>query len=315
MNNNFKLEKGMYQEPGRSFSQVLEGIDPSDRYVGTPLEGLDAFQRQLKRFDIRVKGSASDTVDKFFATSDSAVLFPEYVARVVRRGMEESDVVPMITASVTKVDNEEQIGNTRTKLRRRGRLLVSSYDAVRAQKLDLFSVTLRQIGSYIAHLRLEDAVDVLVNGDCDSKAAEVTSLNGSVFGYNTLLDFWAQFDPYEMNVTLASNDAALNLLKMPEFQSSFSGFSLQQPHCVTMPFGPMLIRSTAVPQNTVIGIDKRFALEMGQIGDVTVEYNKLIDRQFERAAITIISGFSKIYDDASKVLNTAQEKTEYDLPF
>ena len=33
MNNNFKLEKGMYQEPGRSFSQVLEDIDPSDRYI------------------------------------------------------------------------------------------------------------------------------------------------------------------------------------------------------------------------------------------------------------------------------------------
>lgn len=309
MNNNFKLEKGMYQEPGRSFSQVLEDIDPSDRYIGTPLEGLDAFQRQLKRFDIRVKGSASDTVDKFFATSDSAVLFPEYVARVVRRGMEESDVAPMITASVTKVDNEEQIGNTRTKLRRRGRLLVSSYDTVSAQKLDLFSVTLRQIGSYIAHPRLKDAVDVLVNGDCDSKAAEVTSLNdGSIFGYNTLLDFWAQFDPYEMNIALASNDVALDLLKMPEFQNPSAGFSFQQPHCVTMPFGPMLIRSNAVPQNTVIGIDKRFALEMGQVGDVTTEYDKLINRQFERTAITIISGFSKIYDEASRVLSTSLQK-------
>ncbi len=308
MNNNFKLEKGMYQEPGRSFSQVLEDIDPSDRYIGTPLEGLDAFQRQLKRFDIRVKGSASDTVDKFFATSDSAVLFPEYVARVVRRGMEESDVVPMITASVTKVDNEEQIGSTRTKLRRRGRLLVSSYDTVSAQKLDLFSVTLRQIGSYIAHPRLKDAVDVLVNGDCDSKAAEVTSLNGSIFGYNTLLDFWARFDPYEMNTILVSNGVALSLLKMPELQSLPVGFGLQHPCCITMPFGSTLIRSSAVPENTVIGIDKRFALEMVQVGDVAVEYDKLIDRQFERAAITTISGFSKIYEDASRVLSTVQEK-------
>lgn len=309
MNNNFKLEKGMYQEPGRSFSQVLEDIDPSDRYIGTPLEGLDAFQRQLKRFDIRVKGPASDTVDKFFATSDSAVLFPEYVTRVVRCGMEESDVVPMITASVTKVNDEGQVGNTQVKLRRRGRLLVSSYDTVRAQKLDLFSVTLRQIGSYIANLRLEDAVDVLVNGDCNSKSAEVTSLSGSTFGYNTLLDFWAQFDPYEMNTALASNNVALDLLKMPEFQSPFAGFSFQQPRCATMPFGPMLIRSNAVPQNTVIGIDKRFALEMVQIGDVTVEYDRLIDRQFERAAITIISGFSKIYDEASRILSaTLQNK-------
>ena len=57
---NLRLEKGMYGEAGRSFTQVLEAADPSENYRGTPLEGLDAFQRQLKRFDIHVKGSRSD---------------------------------------------------------------------------------------------------------------------------------------------------------------------------------------------------------------------------------------------------------------
>ena len=60
---NLKLEKGMYSEAGRSFTQVLEKCDPSENYKGTALEGLDAFQRQLKRFDIKVKGSGSDVVD------------------------------------------------------------------------------------------------------------------------------------------------------------------------------------------------------------------------------------------------------------
>ena len=46
---NLKLEKGMYHEAGRSFTQVLESRDPSEQYRGTALEGLDAFQRQLKR--------------------------------------------------------------------------------------------------------------------------------------------------------------------------------------------------------------------------------------------------------------------------
>ena len=86
---NIKLEKGMYGRSGRSFSQALEELDPSEHYRGTPLEGLDAFQRQLKRFDIHVKGAGSDMVEKFFHTSDSAVLFPEFVSRVVRQGMEE----------------------------------------------------------------------------------------------------------------------------------------------------------------------------------------------------------------------------------
>ena len=38
-------------------------------------------------------------------------------------------------------------------------------------------------------------------------------------------------------------------------------------------------------------------------GDVLVEYDKLIDQQLERAAITAISGFAKICDGASAVLN------------
>ena len=52
---NLKLEKGLYTT-GKSFTQALEQIDPSENYAGTPLEGLDAYQRQLKRFDIKVSG-------------------------------------------------------------------------------------------------------------------------------------------------------------------------------------------------------------------------------------------------------------------
>lgn len=303
-----RLEKGMYQDPSCSFSQVLESVDPSSQYVGTNLEGLDAFQRQLKRFGIKVKGAQSDTVEKFFAISESAVLFPEYVARAVRHGIEESDIIPMITASITQDDSlEDQADNTRAKFKKRGRMLVASYEAVRKQKIDWFSVILRQIGAYISHSRLEDAVDVLLNGDCNSRPAEVTSLSGHEFGFDAMLDFWTEFGLYEMNTMLVSNNAALTILKMPELQKSISGFNLQYPCCGVMPFGAKLIRTSAVPPNTVVGLDKRFALEMVQVGEVAVEYDKLIDRQFERAAITTISGFSKIYEDASKVLNIAQE--------
>ena len=58
---NIHLEKGMYHEAGRSFTQVLEQLDPSEGYRGTPLENTDAFQRQLKRFGIRVKGADGKT--------------------------------------------------------------------------------------------------------------------------------------------------------------------------------------------------------------------------------------------------------------
>lgn len=40
---NMKLEKGMYHEAGRSFTQVLESRDPSEQYRGTALRGWMPF--------------------------------------------------------------------------------------------------------------------------------------------------------------------------------------------------------------------------------------------------------------------------------
>lgn len=48
-----KLDKGLYAS-SKGFTASLEAVDPSENYIGTELEGLDAYQRQLKRFDIKV---------------------------------------------------------------------------------------------------------------------------------------------------------------------------------------------------------------------------------------------------------------------
>ena len=98
---NITLEKGMYHVPGKSFTQVLEELDSSENYRGTPLEGLDAFQRQLKRYDIKVSGSGASPVEQFFSASGSAALFPEYVARAVRQGMERGGKAADLAAAVT----------------------------------------------------------------------------------------------------------------------------------------------------------------------------------------------------------------------
>ena len=59
----------------------------------------------------------------------------------------------------------------------------------------------------------------------------------------------------------------------------------------------------ARPAGKIIGLDKNDALERICGSEVLVEYDKLIDRQLERAAITSISGFAKPYQEASKVLS------------
>ena len=335
---NVKLEKGMYGRSGRTFSQTLEELDPSEHYRGTALEGLDAFQRQLKRFDIKVKGAGNDRVEKFFHTTESAVLFPEFVSRVVRQGMEEESILSDITATVTRFDGMDyrsiasvpteaekkllrveegaEIPQTtiRTqenlvRLHKRGRMLVASYEAIRFQRLDLFSVTLRQIGAYIGRMHLEDAIKVLCDGDGNDNAAAVFQvgtdpISGSAgtLSYEALLDFWSQFDPYTMNTMLVSNDMMLAMLKLPEFQNPLTGLNFQGTGSLTTPLGAKLLRTSALGSGKIIGLDQNYALEQICGSEVTVEYDKLIDRQLERAAITSISGFAKLFGDASKVL-------------
>ena len=174
---------------------------------------------------------------------------------------------------------------------------------MRFQKLDLFSVTLRQIGAHIARTQLEDAVDVLINGDGNENPAAVTTLEaGKGLDYEALVDFWAKFDPYVMNTLLVSGDVMLQLLKLPEFQNPLTGLNFQGTGKLTTPLGATLLRTSVLPVKTAVGLDRRFALEMVRSGDVVVEYDKLIDRQLERAAITTISGFAKVFPKASQVL-------------
>ena len=122
-------------------------------------------------------------------------------------------------------------------------------------------------------------------------------------GYDQLVEFWGQFDPYTMNTILCSTGTMMKLLKVPELQNPLTGLNFQGTGKLTSPLGAQLHRTSAVADGVIIGLDNRYALELVRAGDVLVEYDKLIDRQLERAAITSISGFGKICDGASCVLN------------
>ena len=328
---NITIEKGMYQTRG-GLTAALEQLDPSENYAGTALEGLDAFSRQLKRFNIHVSGRGSDTVEKFFQTANSAALFPEYISRAVRQGMERADILPNLVATVTDIDgmdyrsivsepgNDDKelkvvnegaaIPQTTVKTRenlvslhKRGRMLVASYEALRFQRLDLFTVTLNQIGAYIARAQLQDAIDVLINGDGNNNASPVdsTAQSGSIV-YADLVALWANMAPYELNTILAPTQEMQRILNQPQFQDSEAGLTFHGTGNMATPLGAKLLHAPEMPNGSIIGLDKNCALEMVQAGGVMTDYDKLIDRQLERAAITCTAGFAKIFRDAARVV-------------
>ena len=321
---NLKLEKGLYTT-GKSFTQTLEELDPSENYAGTALEGLDAFQRQLKRFDIKISGAGSDPVAKFFATTDSSTLFPEYISRAVRQGMENTDALEKMIATTTEIEGLDyraiesvpgddieladimegtvipetriKTKETLTPLKKRGRMLVASYEAIKYQKLDLFTVTLRQIGEYIARTQIEDVLDVI----CDDPV-ENLSLENDELTYSDLVNLWAAFNPYKLTHIVAGGKDIVKMLHINEFKDSAAGCDFHGTGNPITPFGAEIIRCDSMGPYGIVGLDCNYAIEKITAGGVVTDFDKLIDRQLERATITTIAGFSKIFSDASKVI-------------
>ncbi len=329
---NIRLEKGLYTT-GKSFTQALESLDPSENYKGTSLEGLDAYQRQLKRFDIKVGGRNSDSIEKFFRTTDSATLFPEYISRAVNQGFAENDLVSRIVATTTEIDsldyrsigidlskNENYISpilegthipeirislkENLVKLKKIGRMITASYEAIKFQRLDLFTIALKQIGRSIASTQFFNAIETLCGGDGSGRAVQIIPVeNSGAMTYSDIVNLWTSFTDFNLTTLIVGNNLLSQLLMLEEFRDSSAGLDFHGTGKLVTPFGAEIIPYSGFENENIIAIDKSAALERVQAGGIVTDFDKIIDRQLERAAVTVTSGFANVYVDAVKILS------------
>ncbi len=246
MYQDLKLEKGMYHITGKSFSEVLEGMDPSGAYAETPLAGLDAYERQLKRFDIHVSGSHCDRVEKFFSTTDSAVLFPEFIRRAIRSGMEQSvlsDLVavhtispageyqPAVLTDTTAYTTKTTQGNAlptasyleaanTVRLDKYGRSIHASYEAVRRQRLDAFSAILRAVGVRLSNGLLGQSILCMK----ETNGSLIDVVTDGKLTYADLAKLYGEFRNFDMTKVLAAPAVAAEIMAM-EQKGSWPGIS------------------------------------------------------------------------------------------
>ena len=315
MYNDIKLEKGLYNLSGKSFTAALEELDPTSAYCGTPLEKLDAFERQLKRFNIRVKGSDCDSVEKFFTSTESAVLFPEFVTRSIRKGFDDT-ILSSVCAVKTVVNSGQYLGcvlddstaydvcsqgetlptatvtesSAATVLAKYGRLISASYESIRQQRLDVFGVMLRSVGVRLAAAVVKKAVEVLADGADEVSTTELT--------YADLAELYGKFESFDMTTVIASPALAAKIAAMDQLSDS----SADADGRFILPFGSELIKTSAAGADTIISIDRDYALEFITSTELVMETDKLIDRQLDQMTASITCGFRKITPDAVKVL-------------
>lgn len=313
MYNEIKLEKGMYNLSGKSFTAALEELDPSAAYIGTELESLDAFERQLKRYNIRISGADCDCVEKFFTSTDTAVLFPEFVKRCIAKGF-DGTVINSVTAVKTVCESGQYLGcviddsadyttttqgnqlpaatvsegTTAVVLEKLGRLINASYEAVRKQRLDVFGVMLKGIGVKLASAVVKKAITVL--------AADAESVSSNALTYAALADLYGKFDNFDMTTVIANPADASKIAAMDQLSDT----KISANGKMMLPFGSELVKTSALSANTIIGIDKNFALEFITSTGLVMETDKLIDRQLDQITVSITCGFRKLTPDAVK---------------
>ena len=322
MYNKIKLDKGLYSITGKSFTQALAQLDPDENYAGTELAGLDAYERQLKRFDIKVSGKDCDRVEKFFVSQESAVLFPEYVRRMIKQGMNEASIIGDIAAASTYTDGMDYRGLTVTvsgsdtgvsqggslpqttvrlassasALTKFARKLNCSYESVRKQRLEAFGVILKGLGAQISRAVNKLAVTELSSGITPS------SIAGDSITYADLAAFWASIGDYDMNVMICAPDVMAEILALDEMKLCVSDY--MSGGRVKTPYGVTIVKCGAITDGKIIGIDAGCAGEMVYGTDIVVDFDKLISTQCDEIACSVSVGFSRLVSGAVKVLNT-----------
>ncbi len=323
MYKNVKLEKGLYSIAGKTFTQALAQLDPDENYAGTELSGLDAFERQLKRFDIKISGADSDKVEKFFTTTESAVLFPEYVRRTIQQGLDEASILPDIVAarsytegidframSVKKAGTDTGVAqgaevpattvtlaSAAKALTKFARKLSFSYESIRNQRLETLGVILKGLGAAISESVNAKAISESATGVTASKVAAASTVT-----YADITKFWASMKNFNMTTMICSPEVMAKILALSEMKYCISDYMTSGR--VKTPYGVTIIKSSSISDGKIYAFDNSCAVEMVQSGDVTVDFDKLLSTQCSEVSCSVLTGFARINDGAVAVLDT-----------
>jgi hypothetical protein len=331
-----KLEKEMYKEAeknGLSFTDILENQDPSSNYPeGTP----DAFQRQLIAHDLKTRGTNVAFVQDFFKTSDSAVLFPEFINRNLliglNRGKAEAtldDVISTTTsidsriykgiyADVPNSDLEYKrvsegatfprvIVKTKEKsieLEKIGLQFESTYEALKLSKVNVVASIVQLLGFKLGQKMVTEALLTLINGDGNSNpAGTVPVATPGTIVFADLLELEMAFNNFECEVLVGNKATIKKILLMSEFRDPLIGAEFLTKGTFTTPFGNVIKMNRNLPNGKLIGFNKKAGLEMLELKSMSlVESEKIIDKQFEKSVVSKTVGFSKIFEDSAFVL-------------
>jgi len=316
----------------QTLSELLESENYDPSPAGSP---LDAFERQLALRGIRIGGKYPATVELFY--QGAPALLPEFMRREIARGMKMRPELSMLTASTANiatnryapfaVDTSAEDADLSLRpladganvpavvvneqlhtinVPDYGLVLKASYKALRHRTTDQFKVLLWYIGYRLQTDKMALLINAILNGDGNANAADVINTDTSgTLDYDDLVKFWAELHPFEMNTLVCSKAAIQGILNLAEFKDPMIGIRFQTAGELVSPLGARLVRCDEVPDDLVVGMDRRFAVEEVITQPLAIEYDKVIEQRIEEAVISESVAYAKVIKDAAKVLDSS----------
>lgn len=279
------------------------------------------------------------TVDRFFQSDPNAKwLFPDIVREAALTGLKQKPVYPQLIIRDEKVQGtaydvpyvqesaaEEELrsvaegaaipeseityGDRVVKLDKKGRGVIASYEVVRRMSVDMLRVHLQRMGERLGRNLDARLASVLVDGDSSGSATAATTVDTATAGswvYGDLLNGFLKLTvDHHFNATHMLADGALTntILQMDAFKDS-ALFNFAQSAKLPTPMGAQLVPMAEQPADKLTILDAGYAVEKLTEQDLLVESDKLINQQWDRTYLTVVTDFAVIYEKARVVVQS-----------
>ena len=279
------------------------------------------------------------TVDRFFQSDPNAKwLFPDIVRGAVLTGMRRRPVYPHLiirdesiegtsydVPHVVETAEEEELrtvaegaeipeseityGDRIVRLDKKGRGVIASYEVIRRMSVDMLKVHLQRMGERLGRSLDARIADVLVNGDSSGSATAAPTVDTATAGTWTYSDVVKGFldltvdNYFTATHMLANKELTQTLLGLSEFKDPVL-FDFARTGNYPTPLGVKLIPMVDQPVNKLTILDAGYAVEKLTEQDLLVESDKLINQQWDRSYLTVVTDFAVIYEDARVVVQS-----------
>lgn len=324
-------------------------IKPVDMTLSDITEGMFGISKDVFFEKININPKL-ETMQNIFSMPDQSIrwIVPEIIREAITLGMRQAPFYPNIIASdqpingltaimpsvnmsdaaPAKVNEAETIplgnvsfGQKSVELFKIGKGFKLTDEVKNYVSLDVLGIYLRDFGVQLGYAMDSLAMNVVLNGNKvdGSESAPYVGVDNTTNGitYKDLLRIWVRAARMGRNfqTMVGSESQAISLLDLDEFKKREAGttqatLNVKSP----VPNKADMYIHPGTPADCILMIDPSAALIKLTARQLMIESERIVSNQTEAVYASLTTGFSKMYQDASLVLDSNKAFSSYGFP-